>query len=269
VHSRAHMVDWLMNMHWIPLMILIVGAFAVFGFLGFGLTRRYVMPGLGASRHQAEVTATIVHGILIIYGLAVALLAIAVWEKYAEATRIVAEEASSIAALYRDLAGYPEPLRTHLRNELKSYTEYTIRDAWPMQRRGQIPAAGVGMLDRFQDALYAYEPATLGKLAHHQEALGAYNTMIQIRRERLHFVTIGLPASMWAVVLVGALITVASAFFLDVGEGGKLNRLLMVLLSAIMGLLIFMIVYYDQPMRGDQSVSPEAYEVIHKQLMEH
>jgi hypothetical protein len=54
-----------------------------------------------------------------------------------------------------------------------------------------------------------------------------------------------------------------------VGEGGKLNRILIALLSAIMGLLIFMIVYYDQPLRGDHSVSPEAYQVVYDQLMTH
>jgi hypothetical protein len=263
-------MDWLLNLHWIVLMALIVGFFAAFGFMGLSWTRRFVMPGLGdPSKHQAEVTATIVHGILIIYGLAVALLAIAVWEKYAEATRIVSQEASAIAALHRDLAGYPEPLGTTLRDELAAYTLYTIQDAWPKQRRGIIPVAGIAILDEFQEGLHHFEPATLGQLAHHQETLGAYNEMIRIRRERLQFVNVGLPAPMWAVVIVGALITVAAAFFLDVGEGGKLNKLLILLLSAIMGLLIFMIVFYDEPLRGNNSVSPKAYQVIYDQLMKH
>jgi len=260
-------MDWFLNMPWPVLMLVIVVFFAAFGLVGLSLSRRYVMPRLGASKHQAEITATIVHGILIIYGLAVALLAIAVWEKYAEATRIVSSEASAIAALHRDLAGYPEPLGSHLQQELATYTLYTIRDAWPKQRKGIIPVAGIAMLDTFQEGLHGFEPATLGQLAHHQETLGAYNDMLLIRRERLQFVTVGLPAPMWAVVLVGAWITIAAAFFLDVGEGGGLNKLLIVLLSAIMGLLIFMIVFYDQPLRGDHSVSAKAYQVVYDQLM--
>jgi hypothetical protein len=249
-------------------MILIVGGFVAFGLIGQSLTRRFILPRFGHTSHQNEVTATVLHGILIIYGLVVALLAIAVWEKYAEASRSVSAEAASIAALYRDVGAYPEPLRGRLRSELKDYTESIIRDAWPMQRRGRMPTGGIGRMDQFESELQSYEPATLGQLAHHQRALDAYNTLIQNRRQRLEFVAVGLPAPMWAVILVGALITLASAFyFFDVGGGAKLNRLMIAMLSAIMGLMIFMIVYYDQPLRGSHSVSPDAYEVVYEQLM--
>ena len=255
-------------MNWVVLMILVVGGFVAFGLIGQSFTSRFVLPRFGPTSHQNEVTATVLHGILIIYGLVVALLAIAVWEKNAEATRIVSAEAAAVAALYRDVRGYPEPLRTRLRSELKDYTEYTIREAWPLQRRGRIPEGGLARMDRFEGELQGYEPTTLGQLAHHQRTLDALNTMIQNRRQRLEFVMIGLPAPMWAVILVGALITLASAFyFFDVGGGARLNRLMIALLSAVMGLLVFMIAYYDQPMRGSHSVSPEAFEVVYQQLM--
>ena len=262
------MIDWLLNVHWILLMILVVGAFAIYGHFGLSFARRFVFARLGRhSSHQDETTATVVHGILIIYGLAVALLAVAVWEKYAEVTRTVSAEAASIAALYRDVNGYPEPLRTRLRAQLKAYTEYTIREAWPVQRRGRIPEGEISVIDQFQDALRAYEPTTMGQLALHQGTVASYNTMIQNRRQRLEFVKVGLPAPLWAVILFGALITITCSFFLDWGGGGKLNRLLIVTLAAVMGLLIFMIVIYDQPLRGNHSVSAEAYEVVYDQLM--
>ena len=261
------MIDWVVNMPWALLMIVTVGSFAAFGLVGLSLTRRFLLPRLGTFSHRNEVMATVLHGILIIYGLAVALLAIAVWEKYSEATKIVASEAASIAALYRDLGAYPEPLRARLRGGLKSYTEYVIHEAWPLQRRGKTPAGGVALLDQFQNDLVAFEPATLGQLAYHQETLRAYNTLVLFRRQRLELITIALPAPMWTLILFGAMITLASAFFFDVGSGGRLDKLMIVLLSAITGLLIFMIVYYDQPLRGSHSVPPDAYELIYEHLM--
>jgi hypothetical protein len=71
---------------------------------------------------------------------------------------------------------------------------------------------------------------------------------------------------MWAVILVGALITLAPAFLFDTGSL-KLHRLMVVLLSAIMGLLIFLIAFYDRPFRGRHGITPEAYELIYEQLM--
>lgn len=262
------MIDWFLNMPWVVLLVLIVGGFAAFGVVGLSLTRRLIMPRLGNAVHQNEATGVVAHGILVIYGLAVALLAIAVWEKYAEATRVVASEAAAIGAIYRDVSEYPEPVRARLQIVMKAYTETTIHDAWPLQRRGKIPSGGVEVMDRFQHELMAFEPATPGQQALHEETLRAYNMLIQARRLRLHFVTIGLPAPMWAVVLVGALITIAATFFFHV-DAVRVHRLMVVLLSGIMGLMIFLMVYYDQPLRGSHSVSSEAYELIHEQLMAH
>jgi hypothetical protein len=107
-------------------------------------------------------------------------------------------------------------------------------------------------------------------MAHHQETLLAFDDLIRNRRLRIEFVSVGLPAPLWAVILIGALVTLGSAFFFfEVGGAAKINDLMVVLLSAIMGLLIFMIAYYDRPLRGHHGVSPEAYEVVHRQLMSH
>jgi Protein of unknown function (DUF4239) len=261
------MIDFILGIPWPLLVLLTVVGFAAIGVVGLSLTRRMIFPWLGPATHQNEVTAAVHHGILIIYGLAVALIAIAVWEKNSEVRRIVSAEAVAIGAAYRDAGGYPEPVRTHLRSELKAYTEYVIREAWPSQRRGVVPAGGVEIMDRFQATLFAFEPATDGQRALHQETLRAYNTLIQARRLRLDSVESGLPAPMWVLVLVGALVTLLSAFFFDVGSL-RLHRLMVVMLSGIMGLLIFLIAFYDRPYRGGHGITPEAYELIHHQLME-
>jgi hypothetical protein len=265
-YIAATKMNWIVDLPWAWLLFFMVGLFAAIGVVGLSLTRRFILPRLGHIAHQNEVTATVLHGILIIYGLAVALLAIAVWEKYAEVTKVVSSEAAAIGALYRDTGGYPEPVRSHLRAALVFYAEDIIHRAWPLQRRGKLPAGGVVAMDQFQEILLTFEPKTEGQKALHEETLRAYNTLIHARRLRLDFVTAGLPAPMWAVVLVGAVITLLSAFFFDVGSL-RLHRLMIVLLSGIMGLLIFLIAYYDRPLAGKHSISPEAYEIIYHQLM--
>jgi len=261
-------MSWLFDLPWVWLAVLSIGAFATIGAMGLSLTRRLIIPRLGNLAHHNEITATFLYGILVIYGLAVALIAVAAWEKYAEVARVVSAEASSIGALYRDVSGYPESARKSLQADLEAYTRYIIHEAWPLQRRGKVPTGGVVIMDRFQDKLMAFDPTTEGQKALHQETLRAYNTLILARRERLDSVSAGLTAPMWAVILIGALITLVTAFFFDVASI-RLHRLMIMLLSGIMGLLIFLIAYYDCPLRGSHAVSPQAYELIHEQLMEH
>ena len=71
---------------------------------------------------------------------------------------------------------------------------------------------------------------------------------------------------MWAVVLLGGLITVASAFFFKVESVG-LQKFMIILLSATLGLLVFLIAYYDRPYMGSNGINAEAYELVYNQLM--
>jgi len=260
------MIDWFLGLPWVLLVVLISGGFSAFAVVGLSLTRRWILPRFGPSAEQNDVTGLIHHGTLILYGLAVALLAVAVWENNAEVTKIVSAEAASIAATYRDADGYPEPTRSRLRSELKSYTEYIIHEAWPQQRRGQIPLGGVATMDRFQKELRAFEPATEGQRALHMETLRGFDALIHARRLRLDSISSGLPRPMWAVVVVGALVTIVSAFFFDIGNA-RLHRLMLAMLAGVLGLLIFLIAFYDSPYRGSQGITPEPYELIHDQLM--
>ena len=118
---------------------------------------------------------------------------------------VVSAEATAIASLWRDLGGYPQPLRNESRDVLRGYSEQIVRDAWPQQRRGQIPNEGVEWMDRLQTLLYAYEPATESQKILHAESLRAFNQLVQQRRQRLDSVNAALPSVMWWVLLPGAM----------------------------------------------------------------
>lgn len=260
------MFEWIFSTPTALLAILIVGAYAAVGLAGLWLTRRLILPRLGDLSHTNEFAGAVHHGILIIYGLAVALIAIAVWENFADATKLASGEATALAALYRDTDGYPEPARSQLRAGVRTYTEQIIREAWPQQRSGHVPSGGVELVDRIQQELFAFTPTNEAQSIIHAETLHAYNAMVQARRLRLDAVGSGLPAAMWAVVLCGGLISLFASFFFGVGNA-RLQKLMVVLLASTMGLLIFMIVLYDYPFRGTHGVSAESYELIYEHLM--
>jgi hypothetical protein len=55
----------------------------------------------------------------VIYGLLLGLLAVATYQNHTDVEKAVSSEASSLAALYRDVTAYPEPQRTELKTLLK------------------------------------------------------------------------------------------------------------------------------------------------------
>jgi hypothetical protein len=238
----------------------------IFSTIGLGVVRRRVLPRLHIEDHDSHFVGTMVHSVMVFYGLAVALMAVNVSETYTDVTKLVSGEATSIAALYRDVSTYPEPIRAKLQGQLRDYVEYTIRDAWPLQRRGRVPSGGVELVDRFQATLTSFEPVTEGQKLVHGETLRAYNVMIQARRLRLDAVGTHLPGVMWFVIIVGAFIGLASAMFFKVRDAG-LHRILVLMLATFIGIVIFMIMALDHPFRGDLGIGPDAYELVHDHLM--
>jgi hypothetical protein len=245
---------------------LIIGGMCVFAIVGLLLVRRHVLPRLRIDIEDSQFSGSMLQCVMVFYGLAVALIAVGVSQTYSDVSKLVSEEATTVAALYLDVTGYPQPIRGQLQTELRTYVEHVIQKEWPLQQHGEVPTGGVALLNEFQTTLIAFEPVTEGQKLLHGEALRAYNEMIQARRLRLDAVGTGLPGVMWAVILAGAVIGLTSAFFFKV-EDARLHGILVVLLAAFMGLVIFMILALDQPFRGDLGIGPQSYQLIYDNQM--
>jgi hypothetical protein len=246
--------------------LLIVGSLCLFAIGGLLLVRRYVLPRLHVSHEDAHFSGAMVHSIMVFYGLALALIAVNVFETYADVSKIISQEATALAALYRDMSAYPEPVRSQLQKELRDYVDYTIHEAWPVQQRGQVPTAGIERINRFQEMLVTFEPATERQKILHAEAFRAYNTMIQARRMRLDAVNTGLPGVMWTVVVMGAVISVGASFLFRVDDV-RLHVMLVTLLAMFIGMVIFMTLALDRPFRGELGVRADPYQLIYDHLM--
>src|SRR5580765_1320214 len=171
--------------------LVIVALFSLFAIGGLLLVRRFVLPRLHINHHDAHFCGTMVHSVMVFYGLALALIAVNVFETYADVSKIISQEATALAVLYRDVSTYPEPIRPRLQKQVRDYVDYVIHEAWPLQQRGQVPSGGVEQMNRFQDTLVTFEPTTEGQKLLHAETLRAYNNMIQARRLRLDAVGTG------------------------------------------------------------------------------
>lgn len=245
---------------------LFVAGLCLFALGGLVVVRRHVLPRLRIGVEDSEFTGSMVQAVMVFYGLAMALIAVSVWQTYSDVSKIISQEATAVAALYRDVSNYPEPLQAQLQQQLRDYTDQIIHQAWPLQQRGQIPAGGVELMNRFQATLMSFEPVTEGQKILHAETFRAYNGMIQARRLRLDAVGTRLPTVLWFIIIMGAMISSSSSFFFKV-EDVRLHRVLVVLLAVFVGLVIFMIFALDHPFQGELGLSPAPYQLIYDQLM--
>ena len=255
----------------VPLAIsgpVIIGSLCAFAICGLLLVRRTVLPRLQIRAEDSEFSGSMLQAIMVFYGLAVALIAVDVFETYSDVSAIISREASELGALYRDASSYPEPTRQQLQKELRDYAQFVIHTAWPAQRTGEVALHGMEMLNRFQATMTQFEPATDAQRALHAESLRAYNQLVEARGLRIDAaVNTGLPGMLWAVVLAGAAIGLAATFFFKV-EDTRLHAVMVTLLAAFMGLVIFMILAFDRPFRGDLGLEPHPYQQTYDLVMQ-
>jgi hypothetical protein len=260
------MFDFLFDLHLVFVGAGIIILLCAFSLGGLAVFSRYILPRLKLGPDESVFTSAMMQAIMVFYGLAVALIAVSVWQTYTDAAATTSREATAIGVLYRDMGGYHEPLRSELRQELREYLEYVIKEAWPQQHRGQVPRGGVEKVNNVEARLLAFEPATEGQKLLHGETLRAYNQMIEARRLRLDAVLTGLPGALWFVIVFGALVSLSSTFFFHV-EDARIQKIQVVLLAIFIGMIIFIIFALDRPFRGDLGLQPEPYELIYDQLM--
>jgi hypothetical protein len=197
------------------------------------------------------------------------LIAVAVWNTNSNASDLVSKEAVAIGSLYRDVSGYPPPVNEDLRSKLREYTVFVINEAWPAQKRGegQNITTGVRLLNDFQATLYTFEPRSASQAALHNETLRAYNELIEYRRLRIDAVSGGLSTVMWAVIWVGAIISIGVAYFYNIPDL-KLHAILVALMAAFLAMVLFMIVINDRPFYGRNSISSNPYQLILENMKE-
>lgn len=266
VDDNGLFMIWLYNLPTWLFALLTLSGFVSLALVGLRLIHRRLNAGTLATLIDNGTVGWFFSGVTVLYGLLLGLLTVATWTNYTQATALASQEAASLAVLYRDMAGYPLPERIQLQTQLRTYTRFIIEQSWPLQRQGFIHDGESTELLNLQEPLMEFEPTNeTGKILH-QEAIRTFNSLVELRRLRAESISGSVPGVIWYVVLLGALLTLVFGY-LFVVKSFWFHGLLVSLLGAVIGLLIFLIAALDHPYWGEVSVSPQAYELVLSKVM--
>ena len=259
-------MDWIFNLPIRLFGLLIVGVTIAVGIIGFRATRKWVRRVHGEEHSHNDIVGFFLAAICVYYGITLGMLAIGTWQAYSDVDTKVGEEASVLAALYRNVSNFPDPKRAELQADLLEYAHQVIDVAWPLQHRGVVPRSPVTAMDTFQRHFVSFEPVTEGQKALEAQAYREFDRIVELGRIRLQSVTAGLPPPMWSVVLVGAFLNIAITWFFDM-KSQTMHLWMTMMFSGLLGLLIFLLAAMESPFRGEISVGPEAFKLVYEQLM--
>ena len=127
-------------------------------------------------------------------------------------------------------------------------------------RRGELARGGMPLINRLQQQLSAYNPATSGQYIAHQEATQQFYRFFELRAARLYSATTGIPGIMWYVVLLGALVSIFLVWLFEMSLIAQF--FLGGLMSFFIGAMISLILVLDRPLRGDFGIGPEVFQLL-------
>jgi Protein of unknown function (DUF4239) len=261
-----------MNLYWVyDLPNWLFGTLTVVVFLVIGLGGLFLSRGLVRRVHRVDhshndIVGYYLSALTVFYGITLGLLAIGTWTVYADVESRVEREAVVLGGLYRDISAYPEPIRSILQQDLRTYTRQVIDVGWPMQQRGVVPNNAAVILDRFQKHFISWEPQTESQKILATEVYKSFNDLIESRRARLNSVTSEMPGPLWTLVILGAVICIAVTWFFHTASL-EMHIWMTILFSGLLGLMIYLVAALDNPFRGKVSVSPQPLEQVYEQTM--
>ena len=244
---------------------LTIGVFLLVGLGGYYATRQWVRSLHHGEHDHNDVVGFYLGSLTVFYGITLGLLMVGVWTNFSDTDAKVSREAATVAAIYRDAGNYPEPTRSQLEEELRNYCYNVINVVWPDQRKGIVSKSSVPILNRLQKRLAGFEPATEGQKILHAEAFRQFNQLIEQRRMRLNDVATGLSPSLWVLVLFGAFLNIGATWFFHL-KNPKMHFWMTILISSLLGLMIFLLAAMDHPFRGELSVGPDAFQAVYDQM---
>lgn len=196
----------------------------------------------------------------VFYGILMGLLAVAAYQNKVDVEQAISSEVTSVFALFRNVSAYPESVRRPLQESVRDYVQFAIDKEWPAMRKGEVAQGGMPLINRMQDLITAFEPATTGQGILHAETTRQFYSFLERRAVRLLSATAGIPGFMWYVVVLGALISIFLVWLFDMSVLAEF--FLGGLMSFFIGTMISLILVLDQPLRGEFGIGPEMFRLL-------
>lgn len=204
-------------------------------------------------------------GFNLFYGLLLGLLTVAAYQNNQRVAQAIQAEATSLGGLYSNIQSYPEPIRSEIKSMIRDYTLFTINRDWDAHRRGEFLDGGSHRADAIRTRLSQFEPQTEGQVILHGAVITSFQDFAAARQERVTGVLTEIPDVLWYAVLVGALINVTLLVLLKM----RLHQhLLLATISAFyLGVILFVIVVLDDPLRGEAGLDPGPFVLLWERQM--
>jgi hypothetical protein len=230
------------------------------GLSALGLTiTRWRVPPARLAKYQ-DVAGFVIAVVGVIYAVLLAFVVVIVWEDFGSADTTASNEAVAVGNLYRDAIGIGGPQGRDLESAVQTYATSVVDTEWPHMAVHQTGSPetekDLNVVWHYVKALHVPAGAPIQD-DFAEQAVRDVSTATEDRHSRLIESQSQIPGTLWAVLLVGAFITITFTYFFAL-DSLKHQVLMVSALATLIALSLLVILTLNLPYTGDVSVGPEA-----------
>ena len=194
------------------------------------------------------------------YGVVLAFVIVAVWERFERAETEAQQEALALANLYNLANGFHDPMRLDMQSAVRDYTKVVLTDEWQAMAHDNY-GGDSRSADRLWAALIHYRPADPAEQTFVDKSIDQMAQLNDARRLRYVYYSEDLPSVIWIVIYAGCLITIGFTYFFGIRRIRD-QALMCGTFAALIGLTILAISELATPYSGAIHVSSQAFQSV-------
>jgi hypothetical protein len=235
-------------------MIFVLVVFSIVSISGLYLVRSLVP--LERLKQNHEVAGFTFGVIGAFYGLLLAFVIVAAWQRFDRAEAEVQGEGVALISLYRLSKGFTEPVAIEMQKAIRTYTRKLVDEDWPDMAKYRFGSFenSMGPLTLWQ-IVTNYKP---GNDARQQMLIEkSFDQLTELSKEfslRYLYSRENLPSVVWVVIYAGLIITIGFSYFFGL-ETFRSQALMCAIFASLLGLTIVAILELAHPYQGAVTVS--------------
>jgi hypothetical protein len=187
------------------------------------------------------------------YGVILAFVIVAVWQRFERANETAQKEALAISNLYNLSRGLDEPTRGAMQAALRRYTSDVIDREWTAMAASSYRRSGTSE-QRIWSVLSSYNPAGVRQQTFLDKSIDQVAALSDARQSRYLYYSEDLPSVIWIVIYVGCFITLGFGYFFST-RLFRSQAIMIGTFAALIGLTILAISELANPYQGSVVVA--------------
>jgi hypothetical protein len=240
---------------WVSVLLFLGGLPALM--LVLQLLVRRAFPHWERGEHN-DAAGVMLSAAVVVYSVAIGLCVITLWGKLDEAQGATQAEATNLVAVAEGSRVFDAAVQDQIRSGVIAYNRDVI-GRWSLRIRGESQPQVGSDLDALVSTVAQLQPQTQAQRAFVDDAVARL-----AKQSELRFISVRLardqqlPDILWVAVLGGSMVVLALCLTCGVRDG-TLRRILLIGVTASVGINLFLVIELNYPFYGAIRVGPESY----------